>query len=295
MRKHASKIGIGTAQWGMNYGVANKHGQTPQEEVRRILKFAQAAGIALLDTAPLYGNSELVLGQESLSSFRVVTKTPKLDTCPNMNEATDYLRRTLDSSLKNLQLDSIYGLLIHNADDILSPNGSRLVDSLQEYKSHGLISKIGISIYDSSQIRMALDLFRPDIVQVPLNVLDQRLIRDGSVARLSRLGIEVHTRSTFLQGLLLMSANKIPRYFKPWMPLLSGWHRFCDDHSTSPLHAALSFVCGLKEVSHTLVGVEDKKQLVEILGEPNAIENMDFDQFASDDPKILNPGLWKLA
>lgn len=295
MRRYASKIGLGTAQWGMDYGVSNKQGQTRPEEVRRILRFARAAGIQLLDTAPLYGDSELVLGQESLSSFRVITKTPRLDGTMNGTRASDYLDRTLDLSLNNLRLGSVYGLLIHNADDILSPNGQRLINALEHFKSHGRVSKIGISIYDSNQIKKALDLFRPDIVQLPINVLDQRLIQDGTVARLSRLGIEVHARSTFLQGLLLMNANKVPSYFGPWVPLLSSWHRFCVDHSTSPLHAALGFVCGLKDVSHVVVGVQDQKQLIEILDESNALEDVDFTQFASADPEILNPSLWSLA
>ena len=296
MNRYASKLGLGTAQWGMQYGVSNKQGQTPLEEVHRILKFAHSTGISLLDTASLYGNAEQALGQSNLSSFRVITKTPKFDKDWVSKADVEHLVQTFTASLQKLGLKSAYGLLMHDVDNILLPNGSQLIGALEQLRRQEYVSKIGISVYSSSQIKKALDLFKPDIIQLPINVLDQRLIQDGTIAHLSNLGIEVHARSTFLQGLLLMKLNDdIPKYFKPWMPLLTKWHGFCSDQLISPLHAALGFVCSLKEISYAVVGVQNQNQLKEILDDSTTLNSFDFDQFASDDPNILNPSVWSLT
>ncbi len=295
MNNIASKLGLGTAQWGMQYGVSNKQGQTPPEEVNRILKLAHSAGISILDTASLYGNAEQALGQSNLSSFRVITKTPKFGKNLGSNGDADHLVQAFTESLQKLCLESVYGLLIHNAEDVLAPNGYQLIDALEDLKSQGFVAKIGISVYGSSQIRKALDLFKPDIIQLPINVLDQRLIQDGTIDHLSDLGIEVHARSAFLQGLLLMSINEIPNYFEPWMPLLSKWHRFCSEQLISPLHAALSFVCSLKGVSYAVVGVQDHNQLKEILENSTPLNSLDFNQFASDSVKLIDPSAWSLV
>lgn len=280
----------------MQYGVSNKKGQTSPDEVNKILKVAYNAGISLLDTASLYGNAEQALGQSDLSSFRVITKTPRFSKNLFSQADLEHLVQTFTASLQNLGLKSVYGLLIHDVDDIFAPNGSQLIDALKQLKTQGYISKIGISIYGSSQIKKALDFFKPDIIQLPINVLDQRLIQDGTIAHLSRLGIEVHARSVFLQGLLLMQINDyMPKYFEPWLPLLSKWHSFCGNQLISPLHAALGFVCGLKDISYALVGVENHKQLEEILDNSTTLNSFDFEQFASDDLKLLNPSVWSLA
>jgi len=295
MSNYVSKLGLGTAQWGMKYGVSNTQGQTPPEEVDRILRIAHSAGISLLDTASLYGNAEQALGQFNLSSFRVVTKTPKYGTDFISKADAQNLVKTFLASLQKLGLKSTYGLLLHNADDIFVPHGTELIDALERLKSQGLIAKIGISVYDFSQIKKALNIFKPDIIQLPINVLDQRLIQDGTIAYLSGLGIEIHARSAFLQGLLLMSSKDRPPYFNPWAPLLSKWQRFCSDQLISPLHAALAFVCGLNDISYALVGVQNQHQLKEILDNSTTLNLSDFDQFACDDLTLIDPSVWSLS
>ena len=295
MNPYASKMGLGTAQWGMDYGVSNQDGQTPPDEVNRILEVAHGAGISLLDTAFLYGNAEQALGQSNLSSFRVITKTPKFGKDLLSKLDAEYLSQTFFESLQRLRLDSVYGLLVHDPDDIFSPHGLKLVNALEQLKSQGLVSKIGVSVYSSSQINMALDLFKPDIIQLPINVMDQRLIHDGTISHLSGLGIEVHARSIFLQGLLLMDINNMPKYFDPWMPIFLRWNRFCSDRLFTPLQAALGFVCGLNDISFALVGVQNHFQLREILSDSATLNLSDFSQFATDDSLLLNPSAWSRA
>ena len=295
MNNYSSKLGLGTAQWGMHYGVSNTYGQTPPVEINRILKLAQSAGISLLDTASLYGNAEQALGKSDLSSFCVITKTPKFRKDFISKADVENLIEAFTASLQKLNLKSIYGLLIHDVENIFAPNGSLLIRALETLKSQGFVSKIGLSVYGSGQVTKALDLFKPDIIQLPINVLDQRLIQDGTLNHLSGLGIEVHARSIYLQGLLLMSINDMPKYFNDWIPLLLKWHKFCGDRFISPLHASLSFVCGLQDVSFALVGVQNQYQLREILENSMTLNSSDFDQFASDEKKLLDPSLWSLS
>ena len=128
-----------------------------------------------------------------------------------------------------------------------------------------LLKKIGITIYNSQQINSSLQIFKPDIVQLPINVFDQRLIKDGTLKKLSELNIEIHARSIFLQGLLLLKKNNLPKYFLPWKNKISDWHYQCRIHKLSPLTAALNFILNLPEVNRCLVGVDSAKQLEEII------------------------------
>ena len=230
-----------------------------------------------------------------MSSFKVITKTPRFAKDSIASEDAELLVEALTSSLQKLNLKSVYGLLIHDVDNIFALNGSKLIKAMERLKDQGLVSKIGVSIYSSNQIKMALEYFNPDIVQLPLNVLDQRLIKDGTIARLSNLGVEIHARSAFLQGLLLMSTSTIPAYFDPWTPLLSKWHLFCRDESISPLQAALGFVCSIQEVSHAIVGVQNHSQLAEILDLSIGYPSLDFRQFSSDDQNLIDPCNWSLV
>ena len=289
-----SKLGLGTAQWGMPYGVSNSKGQTPTDEVNRILKFAHSAGISMIDTASLYGNAEQAIGQSNIASFRVITKTPKFGKHMVNHEDVDLLIQAFTESLKKLRLQSVYGLLIHNADDLKAKNVCLLIDALEDLKSQGFVEKIGVSVYGTEQIKRSLDLFRPDIIQLPVNVFDQRLIQDGTIDYLCGLGVEIHARSAFLQGLLLMNPNEVPDYFEPWAPLLVNWHQFCSDQQISPLHAALGFVCNLEGVSYAVIGVQDRNQLDEILDTVIPFTSVDLKQFACDDLRLIDPSSWNL-
>ncbi len=292
MNKYVKKLGLGTVQWGMDYGISNRQGQTSSQEVTSILNAAYRAGISLVDTASLYGSAEQVLGGSNLTAFKVVTKTPKFQNNSITSSDTDNLKKGFHASLQKLGLNSVYGLLLHDVNNIFAREGSRLVNALDQLRSEGLVLKIGVTVYSSLQIYKTLDYFKPDIVQLPINVLDQRLVHDGTLTHLSRLGIEVHARSVFLQGLLLMDAKAIPNSFQPWLPILMKWHQACRDHAVSPLDAAISYVCNLPDVSFALVGVQNLSQLKEITVASGSVDGFDFNQLSCNDANLLDPTTW---
>ena len=289
--KKIGKLGLGTVQWGQDYGISNPKGKTPQDEVKRILSIAKLNNIDLLDTAHHYGDSELIIGKSNLKNFKIITKTGFFKNNYISDLDKENLISTFKESLTKLSLESIYGLLIHDVNDLFKDGGENLVDSLKLLKKNGFVKKIGISIYDSYQIKSALKIFKPDIVQLPINIFDQRLIKDGTLKDLSELNIEIHARSVFLQGLLFMKKDNLPEYFSPWKNKISDWHLHCRINKVTPLSASLNFVLGLPEVNRCLVGVNSASQLEEIIiaSRKGTLLTQDF---ATDDEKLINPRNW---
>ena len=295
MTARSTRIGLGTVQWGVDYGVANRDGRTPPAEVARIVAAGRAAGLRMLDTAALYGEAESVLGEQDLGGLQVVTKTPRYVHAPITAADADDLKATLDRSLTRLRLSSVHGLLAHHADDLLVPGGERLIDALLSLREAGKVERIGVSVYDGDQIAAVLERFTPDLVQLPLNVFDQRLIADGSLARLAALGVDIHVRSVFLQGLLLMPPDSVPAWFDPWRDALCAWHAACAARQVLPQQAALAFVCDLPEVGCCLIGVQSRAQLEQSLAGLDAAPALDAAPFACSDPALLNPVNWRLS
>lgn len=294
MKNLVQKIGLGTVQWGLSYGVANQSGKTPMQEVGRILDQAAIASVSVLDTASAYGDAESILGLYPLSQFRVVTKTPHFARGRIDASQAAHLRSTLLRSLGNLKVDRVDALLAHNADALLMPGGESLIVEMQELKSEGKVKKIGVSAYDAAQIDAVLDQFIPDLIQIPLSVMDQRLLRSGHVRALRDKGVEIHVRSVFLQGLLLMPLKDVPDYFEPIMHQMESWHTSAREQGFSPLQASLSFVRDLPEVHTLLVGVESLAQFVDILDAAGNDKRFDASGLGCDVPEFMNPALWRV-
>jgi len=290
-----NKLGLGTVQWGLHYGIANENGQAGPETVAAILADARHQEIRVLDTASLYGKAEAVLGKHELGHFRVITKTPKFGTPFITDQQVSQLTNTFCQSLSRLSCTNVYGLLIHHAEDLIVPGGEKLVSAMKVLKDRGVVTKVGISVYDSRQIDAILKIFKPDIVQLPISVLDQRLLLDGSLERLKQKGIEIHVRSVFLQGLLLMPLERVPSYFHPIMPLLTRWHNAVEENGVSLVQAALSFVRDISCVDTVLVGVESINQFQDCCRDFTSIKKIDASGLACHDPAFVNPSLWKLS
>lgn len=287
------KLGLGTVQWGGDYGVSNSSGRTPPGEVANILAAAGKLGIRVLDTAALYGQSEQVLGENDLDSFQIVTKTLRVDRALIGSDDGERMLATFEESLTKLRCSSVYGLLIHNADDLLAQGGDILVRCLERLKGEGKVHKIGVSIYNGDQVAPLLARFTPDLVQVPISVLDQRLIHGGQLELLKSYGVEVHVRSVFLQGLLLMDPASTPRYFEPLRPLLMRWHATAREADMTPAQAALAFVRTLPQVDCVLVGVESARQLDQCAGDFARGGSFDARALACTDPAFINPSMWE--
>jgi aryl-alcohol dehydrogenase-like predicted oxidoreductase len=289
---NVSKIALGTVQFGIDYGVNSVDGQVKPEEVKKILSYAHSKNIDLLDTAPAYGNSEKILGRMDILNFKVVTKTRHFDSLEIKNNDVKLLNNDFHHSLKNLKQDSVYGVLIHNAGDLFKPGAEKLFDQLQELKQAKKIVKIGVSVYDHSQLQSILDNFDIDLVQLPFNILDRRMIDSSMLATLRSKSTEVHVRSVFLQGLLLMSEQNRPDKFNRWSSLWKIWHEWLNDNQITALEATIRHAVSMPEISKVLVGVDTADQLKEIfISSSGGLPNIP-DELFTNDADLLNPSNW---
>lgn len=286
------KLALGTVQFGFDYGIANKSGQVPENVASEIIQKARSASINTLDTAALYGVSEKVLGHIGVDDFDVISKIPAFP--PNRGDLGDWVDEIISNSLENLSIDCLGGILLHRPLELLQNGGRQVYDKLLELKQKRIVKKIGISIYQPSDLDDLLHDYAFDIVQAPLNIFDRRLLTSRWLKRLHDAGTEVHVRSVFLQGLLVMPQNEIPDYFNPWKSLFDELHQWIQDQKLSSLEACIGYANSVHEVSRIIVGVDSPEQLDEIVSATTCkIENIP-DSLQSVDPELLNPALWRI-
>jgi len=284
-------MAIGTAQFGMPYGISNQAGQTPEPVVSEILACARSNGLDTLDTAIAYGESERVLGRIGVSDWKLVSKIPAVP--PEVRDIDRWVRLAVEESLDRLGVSRLHGLLLHDAEQLTAPLGDELARSLERLASEGLTDRVGISIYEPDRLSAYLERFSPGLVQAPMNILDRRLTESGWLERLGRLGIEVHTRSCFLQGLLLMSPKKRPGEFSAFRDILDTWEEWRADSGLSPIEACLGYCLQQSGVHRVVVGVESLAQLETLLGIVDAPLPSLPEWSRPPDPRLLNPALWK--
>jgi aryl-alcohol dehydrogenase-like predicted oxidoreductase len=284
-----ARLGLGTVQFGQAYGISNTRGRVPEREAREILAHAAAAGMRTLDTAAGYGDAEEVLGTLASATrrFRVVTKTISL------KSGLDAVRARARRSAEILGRRPVDVLLVHAAGDLAGRDGDDLWQSLLGLRDEGLFRHIGISAYVADDPVALARRFRPDVMQVPLNLLDQRLVQNGALAALKELGVEIHARSLFLQGLLFLPEDRVPPKLAGAGPHLRKLRTTFDEAGVTPLQAALAFALGRPEVDVAIVGVTTAGELDEIVGAAAApMPAIDWSSCALDDPVVLTPSLW---
>ena len=285
------RIALGTVQFGQNYGVANVSGQVGIQECGRILDEAFSFGVDTLDTAISYGDSEAVLGQIGLENWKIISKLSRIPES-ELGNTFSWVADQVVASLGRLKVGSLHGLLLHCPDQLFSPAGKQIYQSLLRLKELGYVKKIGVSIYSPNELDKIFEEMHFDIVQAPLSILDRRLVNSGWLTRLRDANAELHVRSIFLQGLLLMSNERRPQKFDRWQSIWSEWNRWLVENSLTPLEACLGYVLSIDEVDRVVIGVDSHEHLCEIFSSmnqrnlilPNWPENIDIE--------LLNPAHW---
>ena len=284
------KLALGTVQFGLEYGIANQTGRISLSDAKTIIQQSAISGIDTLDTAIAYGASEATLGQIGVEGWRVITKLPELPYDCQGIEA--WVTAQIEQSISRLGVRQLQGVLLHRPDDLLGENGSSLVKSLERLKASGLTRQVGVSVYAPEQLEKLTAIMALDIVQAPLNILDRRLVTSGWAKRLKERGTEVHVRSSFLQGLLLMPSNQRPVKLSLFTDIWIEWSRWLERTGLTPLQACLAYVLGVAEVSRVVVGVDSLVQLNEIFIASKTVLTSLPDWPQSIDMKLINPSLW---
>lgn len=285
----SSRLALGTVQFGLAYGVANQGGQVSRADAAAILAAARAGGLDTLDTAIAYGDSETCLGAAGVAGWRVVSKLPTLpNDCPDV---AAWVAAQLAGSLGRLGVDCLHGLLLHNPRQLLGPQGAALAAALRAARTDGRVERIGVSIYAPDDLAAIYPVLPPDLVQAPLNLVDRRLVDSGWLQRLADDGVEVHTRSSFLQGLLLMP--QVPARFAPWQALWARWQDWLAAHPGQAAAACLAYPLGLPQVARVVIGVDSPAQFAELLAASQALPPAaELPDLYCADERLINPSLW---
>lgn len=291
------KLALGTVQFGMDYGITNSEGKTSIQEIENILRFANEQGIVLLDTAPSYGDSEKVLGGNFLNDFDIITKTPYIKNEVIGKSDIEKIEKVLYQSLENLKVDSLYGLFVHQTKDMYKEGSNKLYEKMLDFKERGIVQKVGVSIYEKSEITDLFNQYKWDMVQIPTNVLDQRLIKDGTLSELSDKGIEIHARSIFLQGILLTDSFKLNSRFKSINNYLTQYYSELQLNGMTKIEGALNYINEISEIDYAVIGVNNLLQLKEILVAYKRIKNekslrIGYSNYAVDNEFIIDPRKW---
>ena len=286
----SKRLALGTVQFGLPYGIANRSGQVSQIEMEAILTEAWEAGIDTLDTAIAYGNSEERLGEIGVGQWKLVSKLPEIP--ENCKDVAGWVENMVTGSLERLKIPRLYGLLLHRPEQLLSSQGEALYATLKKLQDQKLVQKIGISIYGPSELDKLGPTYQFDLVQAPLNVLDRRMIDSGWLLRLRNAETEIHTRSVFLQGLLLMVSEKRPKEFGKWKSTFDRWDRWLMDQEIEPVQACLASVFAQPEVDRIVIGTDSLEHLQGILANTGGLVELPPKSLMSEDLDLINPSRW---
>lgn len=292
------KLSIGTAQFGLSYGITNTEGQVRQEEVKNLLQLACQSKIDFLDTAQSYGNAEKIIGSCSplQNNFHIVSKLANQKS-KLFFDGQDLLiwEKTFQDTCRNLDSKRIGSFLLHSASDLRKSGSHFLVDWLLSLKERGLVQRLGVSIYDSEDL-CGIDTRILDIVQLPLSLYDQRLLLDGTIEKLRSTGTAIHARSIYLQGLLLT----LPSAWPSWIPPSIIKHheniiKLSIEKKCTLIDLALGFARDQEALEAIVLGlcnVNQFEQLIEAFNSPSPWQKNEWREWSLYDKKILDPRLW---
>lgn len=289
-----TELVLGTAQFGLKYGINNKEEKFKTEKAKEILDICLKNDINILDTAYAYGESEKILGKyNNLDEFKICSKLPSEDMRRNKN-----IIEIFNESRQRLNKNFIDYYFLHDLKDI---NNSNIIKNLIELKKKGLIGKLGISVYEPHEIDLIIDRNCFEAVQLPLNIFDRRMIKQDKLELLKRNNIDIFIRSIFLQGLFFMDKNKLPLNLVEAKKYLEVIDEFINEYNISLTNLIFSWFKYNNFGDYILMGIDDKKQLLENVF--NFKKNMDesilndFESLVksldiSDDSKIIDPRKW---
>lgn len=292
MTSALEKIAVGTAQFATPNTGVDARGRPIARELEATLKLAIQAGVTSVDTAAAYGEVEALIGRLAPRTHPLCVTVRALSPVGGAAAVEAAAR----ASLRKLGLSRAYAVVVGSGEDLLGPEGPSLWRRLRGLQDEGLFEKVGVSLKAEDAPVALARRFRPDLVQAPLSLLDQRLVANGDLARLADLGLEVQLRSIFQHGLLFMPRHGLPVGLADVGPRLSLARRYIAEAGADPLQAALAFAFSRPEAKRVIVGVGSAAELRAILAASAApLPELDWAQLAMDPPTARHVGLWAAA
>ena len=281
-----NKLILGTANFDLNYGIKNKYKRLKKKEIKKIIYSLKKNKINYIDTSQNYNNTEKILGDLNIKKFKVCTKFTFNENIKNI------VKDKFLSTTKNLRTKSIHTVLFHRPSDLLKKNGKLIFNEIVLLKKKGFIKKIGISSDKKSELKKILDKYKFDIVQVPINIFNQSFLEKKFLNYLKKKKVEIHARSVFLQGLLLMREKKIPKFFLKNSNIMKKWNLWLKKNKITNLEACLNFITSQKIIKKFVLGVDSLRQLNEILNFKKSKKKFNFDVLQVKISRIMLPQKW---
>jgi aryl-alcohol dehydrogenase-like predicted oxidoreductase len=288
MKQNLARLGLGATQFQTGHG-GHLRGRSPEGEVRDMLAAAARAGLGWLDAGAASTLVEQMLGAEEPrpNPMKLLVKSVRGDRGPDVVEDAAL------ASLGRLGLTCAHAIVVQTASDLFAPSGEALWARLEQLRGAGLFKQVGISAYASDDPVGLARRFKPDFIQVPASLLDQRLLLDGSLTAVREMGIEVHLRSIFLNGLLFLPPDRVPAQLKGAAGRLSRARRMIAEGRSDPLQAALGFALSRPEADAVIVGAATTAELSAVIAAASSPPpDLDWDEMAIDDPVALDPRRW---
>ena len=291
---------IGTVQFGKNYGITNKNGKINFVDAKAIFSKMLEKDLKFIDTAQSYGDSEKIIGETLLNknNFKIISKiNPEFIYDKNIKSLKKYWDKIFDKTLFNLKIKKLEGLLLHSPRGLTKYQKLTLQEWLYEKKQENKVNKVGISIYEKSDLN-EFNLSLIDIIQLPLSIYDQRMINNGCIEFLNSRGIEIYVRSIFLQGLILNGTSAWPKWVsKKDLNNHKKFLYFLKNENISPLIASLAYVKFSLHINKIVVGISSFDEFNQILENYDLITNSNqFKQIFQSIPifgeNILDPRNW---
>ena len=261
-----------------------------ETNAKEFFKYLYKKKIKYLETAYEYKNNEKIFSKFNLKSFKIIMKINV-----KKNEFSQKkIFEKIKLSLKRYNLKKFYCLMLHNTKSLSTKKKSTIFKTLEEIKRKKLVSKIGYSIYDKEELDKFYLSNKPDIIQGPLNLLNQELLKCGWLKKLKKDKVEFHARSIFLQGLLLKEREAVPLYFKQYSKYLNKYYNYTEKLNRSKLSTCLNFINNLDNVTKIIIGIDSINHLDDILSLKltNKLSIKELNKLSINKKKLIDPRLW---
>ena len=304
--KKLSKITLGTAQLGMNYGISNFLGKPSFVNAINLLKFAWENGINSFDTAPAYGNSEDIIGSfieseigNEVNDLIIISKLPKIEIKDDLTFkfVYDYIHRQIENSLKHLKIQKIPVYLLHHTPDLFLKNDI-VINCLSQLKKEGLLDRFGVSIYTPEEAKLCLNYKEINAIQLPINIFDLRLFNNDLFEKLRSKDYLILGRSVYLQGLFFLSPENLPEYLSFAKEYLIKLKKISEDNNIDIAKLSFLFVRDIPQIDSLIIGAENIEQIaynLKLINEKPLSKDMKqiiFEEFSEIPEKLINPSLW---
>lgn len=292
----------------MDYGIANKSGKPDLNNALEILNFAWRSGINSFDISPLYGNIEEIMKKflsskidEKRERIIIISKLPAINIKKNLTyyKLYNYIKKEINRSLKQLGLSSIPIYLLHHAPDIFLENGL-VIECLSKIREEGLINRFGLSVYNPIEVEESLKFKEIDVIQIPVNIFDHRLIKTELIKKLKNQNYLIFARSIYLQGIFFLNPENLPKKLEIAKDPLLKLNKLIKTYNIDIAKLALLFVRDITEIDSIIIGAENIDQIATNLKnmkeEPmnRTIYNIIYEDFSGLQDKIINPSLWDI-